>query len=111
MMINTNVIKRVLIATYKVDFRRSYDGLLAEAYHLGLDPLDGDLILFGGRCRHKIKIFLCDDSGILVMNKRCYNKLSSRCFKFALDPKYQEIDQETIEYLLRGKNWSRSLNF
>jgi hypothetical protein len=36
------LIRRVLIAEYRTDFRKRFDGLLAEAYRLGADPYAGD---------------------------------------------------------------------
>jgi hypothetical protein len=39
-------IRRVFLARHRVDFRRRFDGLLAEAFQLGVDPYDGDCVLF-----------------------------------------------------------------
>ena len=40
-------LRRVLLAEHRVDFRKRFDGLLAEAYRVGAQPYDGDCIVFG----------------------------------------------------------------
>jgi len=52
------------LAMHRVDFRKAHDGLLAEAYHMGLDPFAGDVILFVGRCRRRMKLLFADDTGL-----------------------------------------------
>jgi len=39
-------VRRVFLARHRVDFRKQFDGLLAEAFQLGADPYDGDCVLF-----------------------------------------------------------------
>jgi len=39
-------VRRVFSARHRVDFRKRFDGLLAEAFQLGADPYDGDCVLF-----------------------------------------------------------------
>ncbi|MBC7530695.1 MAG: hypothetical protein H7318_03890 [Oligoflexus sp.] len=45
-MILFGKVRSICLARYKIDFRKSHWSLLAEAYALGLDPLQGDLIFF-----------------------------------------------------------------
>ena len=105
-MIDVSLITRILVAKHKVDFRKSFDGLLAEAYNMGLDPLAGDLVVFVGRCRNKIKVLFCDESGILVLNKRFHKGFGKRRFQF-LESNLgtDEIDSSTLELFLRGQGW------
>jgi hypothetical protein len=35
-----SLIRRVVIAQHRTDFRKRFDGLLGEAYRLGADPYD-----------------------------------------------------------------------
>ncbi len=58
------------LAMHRVDFRRSHDGLLAEAYKMGLDPFAGDVVLFIGRCRRRMKLLFADNTGLWVDAKR-----------------------------------------
>ena len=49
-------VRRVLMAQHRVDFRKRFNGLLAEAYRLGADPYDGDCVVFINRdlmCRER----------------------------------------------------------
>ena len=39
-------VRRVFLARHRGDFRKRFDGLLAEAFQLGADPYDGDCVLF-----------------------------------------------------------------
>ena len=105
-MIDCWGVSRILVAKHKVDFRKSFDGLLGEAYNMGLDPLAGDLVVFVGRCRNKIKLLFCDDDGIWVLSKRFHKGFGRRKFGF-LESKYQhqEIDRETLRKFLGGQGW------
>ena len=38
--------RRYWLAYHRVDFRKSFEGMLAEAYYLDLDPFAGDVVLF-----------------------------------------------------------------
>jgi hypothetical protein len=42
-------VRRVLMAQHRVDFRKRFDGLLAEAYRIGADPYGGDCVNAEGR--------------------------------------------------------------
>jgi hypothetical protein len=37
-------VRRVFLARHRGDFRKRFDGLLAEAFQLGADPYDGDCV-------------------------------------------------------------------
>ncbi len=104
-MIDISLVKRILVAQHKVDFRKSFDGLLAEAYKVGLDPLAGDLVFFVGRCFTKIKIIFCDETGIWVLSKRFYRGINRKKFMFLTDPKCKEVDMAALALLIQGKGW------
>ena len=55
-MLSTLNRQRVWLAQHRVDFRKQHDGLLAEAYKMSLDPFLGDVIIFIGRNRRRIKL-------------------------------------------------------
>ena len=81
-MIAVSSIRGIWLARYKVDFRKGPWGLLAEAYSLGLNPLEGDAVLFIGRDKRKIKIIYADPTGLWVSYKgqnepRCHRPQSS----------------------------------
>jgi len=45
-------VRRVFLARHRGDFRKRFDGLLAEAFQLGADPYDGDCVLFINQMAH-----------------------------------------------------------
>ena len=72
-MITIAKIRAMWLARYRVDFRKGHWSLLAEAYLLGLDPLQGDLILFISRDKRKLKLLYIDGTGIWVSHKLFFN--------------------------------------
>lgn len=49
---------KVWLVQHRVDFRKQHQGLLAEAYQLNLNPFKGDVIIFLGRNRRRLKRLL-----------------------------------------------------
>ena len=94
------------LALHKVDFRRSHDGLLAECYSMGLDPFQGDVVLFVGRCRQRMKLLFADDSGLWLAFKR-FNKDSIKTkFRFISDPKVNQISMAELQMFFEGKAYT-----
>ena len=60
----TGHIKRVFVAQHRVDFRKRYDGLLAESYKLGANPYSGDCILFFSRDSTQLRFLAGDGLGL-----------------------------------------------
>jgi transposase len=62
---------RVLLCTVAVDMRKSFDGLsgLVQQY-LAADPLSGDLFVFFGKRRDKVKLLWWTDDGYALYYKR-----------------------------------------
>lgn len=104
-MFDLSKIKRIFVANYKVDFRKSYDGLMGEAYRLGLNPLAGDLVLFFSSNGIRLKILFCDSTGDCVLNKRLYKSQHRRRKKLDIIPTQTEIDSSTLTWLLQGGGW------
>ena len=62
---------RIFLATAPVDMRRGHDGL--EAFvcsELGADPYQGDLFVFVGRTRDRLKILSWERGGFVLIYKR-----------------------------------------
>lgn len=95
-------IRYVHLAMYKVDFRLGHDGLLAQCYQLGLDPYAGDVVLFVGRCRRRMKLIFADDTGLWVAFKR-FNRDSLRTrFRFLEDPQVKQISSAELQMICEG---------
>jgi transposase len=62
---------RIFLATAPVDMRRGHDGLVAFVRgELGADPYQGDLFVFVGRTRDRLKILGWDRGGFVLVYKR-----------------------------------------
>ena len=68
-MMAIGAIRSIWLARYKIDFRKGHWSLLSEAYNLGLNPLEGDALLFIGRDKRKMKIIYSDPTGLWVSYK------------------------------------------
>jgi len=99
-------IRFVHVAMHRVDFRKAHDGLLAECYGMGLDPYAGDVVLFIGRCRQRMKLLFADDSGIWVAFKR-FNRGSIKTkFRFLADPEVKQISTAELQMFFEGSAYT-----
>ena len=94
--------RNIVLVQYKVDFRRWHDGLLAECYRLSLDPYSGDIILFIGRCRRRIKLVFADGNGLWVAAKRFDGGALKTKFRFLDDPTYNQISRAELAMFIEG---------
>lgn len=99
-------IRYVHLAMHKVDFRLGHDGLLAQAYRLGLDPYAGDVILFVGRCRRRMKLIFADDTGLWVAFKRFNQECLKTRFKFLEDPEVKQISTGELQMFFEGSAYT-----
>jgi transposase len=62
---------RIYLASGSTDMRKSFDSLAALVHdHLGHDPLSGDLFLFVGRDKDRLKVLPWDTDGFALWYKR-----------------------------------------
>lgn len=101
-------IRFIHVAIHKVDFRKSHDGLLAECYQMGLDPFAGDVVLFIGRCRKRMKVLFADDSGLWLGFKRFNSKPMKTQFRFLSDPGYNKISTAELQMFFEGNAYTIS---
>lgn len=99
-------IRFVHIAMHRVDFRKSHDGLLAECYAVGLDPFAGDVVLFVGRCRRRMKLLFADDSGLWLCFKRFNAKTLKTRFRFLSDPQVNCISMAELQMFFEGSAYT-----
>lgn len=63
--------QRIFLARAAVDMRKSFDSLAALVKNqLGKDPFAGDVFLFVGKYRNRVKILVWEVSGFWVCAKR-----------------------------------------
>jgi hypothetical protein len=95
-------VKRILLAQYRVDFRKSFDGLTAEAYRMGLNILEGDAVLFFSRDRRRLKVLFADANGMWICSKRFHEGSHRARFTFLEDPQCLEITDGELMLLMEG---------
>lgn len=62
---------RIYVAAEPVDLRKGFDGLAAATrFLLRQDPLSGHLFVFMNRRANRLKVFLFERSGYLLLYKR-----------------------------------------
>lgn len=70
-MLNFNGGRRIFVARGTVDMRKSFDGLSRLVRErLGHDPYSGDVFVFFGKDRNRVKVLVWDVSGYWVCAKR-----------------------------------------
>jgi transposase len=105
-MILSNRNRRIFVANYVVDFRRNHDGLLAEAFKLNLNPFKGDVIIFIGRKRNRIKVLYSDETGLWLSSKKFTVQSMKTKFKFLIDPSFRKISAGELAMLLEGSAYT-----
>ena len=90
---------RVFFFSDVIDLRAGFDrltSLVSEKMNNRL--IDGDLFLFFGRNRTKMKMICYDGTGIVLINKR----LERGRFMSLIDLEEKEITTDELDLLLRG---------
>ncbi len=63
--------RRLFLATQPTDMRKSFDTLsFVVTQQLAEDPLSGDVFLFIGKRKNRLKILVWEDSGYWLFSKR-----------------------------------------
>lgn len=95
-------IRFVYVAIHRVDFRKSHDGLLAECYRMALDPFAGDVVLFVGRWRRRMKLVFADDTGLWIAFKKFNRESIKTRFRFLTDPEVKQISTGELQMFFEG---------
>ena len=104
-MLPVNV-RRVLLAEHRVDFRKSFDGLLAEAYQLGARPYDGDCVIFVKKDRTQIRAVVGDNLGLYLIYRRFEGGRLRALLAFADDPSAKLISTGELSLLFEGSSYT-----
>lgn len=99
-------IRRVLLAQHRVDFRKRFDGLLAEAYRLGANPYEGDCVLFVQRHHTQLRAIVGDAVGLYLISRRFEGGRLNRLVNFVADPTATETTAAELSLLLEGATFS-----
>ncbi len=105
-MMQTQRQLRIWLARHRVDFRRQHYGLLAEAYKMNLDPFLGDVIIFVGRHRRRIKVLYADSTGLWISAKIFTMEAMKTKLKFLSEPSCSSITSAELAMLLEGSRYT-----
>lgn len=100
-MLPVNV-RRVFFAQHRVDFRKRFDGLLAESYQIGADPYDGDCVLFVNKIHTQLRALVGDAVGVYLVCRRFEGGRLRKLLDFAEAPNATEISMAELGLLLEG---------
>ena len=106
MMVSSGRRQRIWIARHRVDFRKAHNGLLAEAYKMNLDPFGGDVIIFIGKNRRRIKVLYADPTGMWVSSKVFTLEAMKTRLSFLLEPSCEAITSAELAMLCEGSRYT-----
>lgn len=90
---------RVFVFSEQIDLRAGFDRLTCIVRDkMGARLVDGDLFVFFGRSRTKVKLICYDGTGVVLINKR----LERGRFMNLFDLEEREITVDELDILLRG---------
>lgn len=101
-----SLIRRVLIAEHRTDFRKRFDGLLGEAYRLGADPYAGDCIVFLKRDRTQLRALTGDRLGLYLVCRRFEGGSLRANFAFVREPTCSTISMAELGLLFEGASFT-----
>lgn len=101
-MISVARVRRIFLVEHGVDFRKWQNGLLAEAYQLKLDPYQGDLLIFIGRKKDRLKLLYADNTGLWASSKVFTLESMKTRFRFLNEPSCRSITEGELSMLLEG---------
>jgi hypothetical protein len=99
-------LRRVFIALHRVDFRRRFDGLLAEARLLGADAYDGDCVLFVKGDHTQLRALVGDGVGLYLVCRRFEGGRLRDLAALVRDPSVREISTAELSLLLEGAHFT-----
>lgn len=99
-------VRRVFLAEHRVDFRKGFDGLLAETYRIGGQPYDGDCVVFIKKDRTQIRALVGDSFGLYLVSRRFEGGRLRMLLEFAEQPGKKTISTGELSLLLEGSSFT-----
>lgn len=101
-----SLIRRVLVAQHRADFRKRFDGLLGEAYRLGADPYAGDCVVFLKGDHTQLRALTGDKLGLFLVCRRFEGGSLRANFTFAREPACTTITMAELGLLFEGASFT-----
>ena len=73
---------------------------------MNLDPFAGDLVIFIGRHRRRIKVLYADTTGLWVSAKRFTVEAMKTKLDFLLEPSCDSITEAELAMLIEGSSYT-----
>lgn len=99
-------IRRLFMARHRVDFRKQFNGLLAEARRLGADPYEGDCVVFTKRDQTQLRAVVGDQVGLYLVSRRFEGGRLRSLLSFAEEPTVRSITSAELSLLLEGATFT-----
>jgi hypothetical protein len=99
-------ISRVVLAQHRVDFRKQVDGLLAEAYRLGVNPYQGDCVVFVKKDQTQLRAIVGDNTGLYLVIRRFEGGRLRSLLAFAEQPTCTAVSRGELSLLLEGASFT-----
>ena len=99
-------VRRVLLLEHRVDFRKGFDGLLAEAYRVGAAPYDGDCVVFIKKDHTQVRALVGDELGLYLVCRRFEGGRLRTLLAFAADPSARSLSSGELALLLEGSSFT-----
>jgi hypothetical protein len=94
--------RRVVIAQHRVDYRKQWNGLLAECYHMGFNPYEGDCVVFIKRDRTQLRALAGDRLGLVMISRRFEGGSLKLAWVFGAERRTHPITLPELTLLLDG---------
>ena len=101
-MIFMTGIRSIWLARYRIDFRKGHWSLLTEAYSLGLNPIEGDALVFIDCERRKMIIIHSDPTGLWVSYKVFHKSAMKALIEATSDPSKASMTSVELGMLIEG---------
>jgi hypothetical protein len=96
----------VILVEHRVDFRKRFDGLLAEAYRIGARPYDGDCVVFVKRDRTQLRVLVGDALGLYLVSRRFEGGRLRLLLEFTESPGAKTVSAGELSLLLEGASFT-----
>jgi IS66 Orf2 like protein len=105
-MLSSLLVRRILVALWRVDFRKGHLGLLGECRVAGIEPWNGDCVVFVSRCRTRIKVLFADETGLWVSYKQFAKGAIATQVEMLTRPETKSMSQSDFAMLLEGNSYT-----
>jgi hypothetical protein len=98
--------KRLIVAQHTIDYRKQWNGMLAECYRLGFDPYAGDCVVFVKKDRTQLRALAGDSRGLFLLARRFEGGRLGLDWVFQVAPTTKVITVAELALLLEGASYT-----